>query len=314
MMVSPVLLVLGSLLIFASLLLLFIVVLKPSAGAVPLSRRRPDMPAELSVFGRVSSSTVGAVDDALGKSGGLYSKDLLYDAGVKTSPADFTVFVLSMSFVAGLLVGFLSNVVLGLLVACIVPLVARVVLSMRRDKRRARFDAQLPDTIQTLIGGLRAGHSVMRSIDAVAAEAEAPASEELARIVNETRIGKDSHQAIEEAALRMDSEDFRWIAQAIQIHREVGGDLAEVLEHVLETIRERSQIKGQVRALSAEGKMSAYILMALPVGIALLFSVLNPPYILTLVQNFLGFLMIGASAVMYAIGGFWLSRIIKIKF
>jgi tight adherence protein B len=314
MIVSPVVLGFGILLCFVSLLLLFVVVLKPQAGAIPLGRRRPDVPQELSVFSRVSSSTVGAVDDALGKSGGLYGKDLLYDAGVKMRPADFTVFILSISLVAGLLIGFLSHAVLGLLVACVGPIVARVVLSIKRDKRRARFDAQLPDTIQTLIGGLRAGHSVMRAIDAVAAEAEEPASEELARIVNETRIGKDSHLAIEEAAARMDSEDFRWIAQAIQIHREVGGDLAEVLEHVLETIRERSQIKGQVRALSAEGKMSAYILMGLPVGIALLFGVINPPYILMLVENILGFVMIGASAVMYAIGGFWLSRIIKIKF
>ncbi|MHA7279177.1 type II secretion system F family protein [Arthrobacter sp. MDT2-2] len=314
MILSPVVLGFGILLCFVSLLLLFVVVLKPRAGAIPLSRRRPDVPQELSVFSRVSSSTVGAVDDALGKSGGLYGKDLLYDAGVKMRPADFTVFILSISLVAGLLIGFLSHAVLGLLVACVGPIIARVVLSIRRDKRRARFDAQLPDTIQTLIGGLRAGHSVMRAIDAVAAEAEEPASEELARIVNETRIGKDSHLAIEEAAARMDSEDFRWIAQAIQIHREVGGDLAEVLEHVLETIRERSQIKGQVRALSAEGKMSAYILMGLPVGIALLFGVINPPYILMLVENILGFVMIGASAVMYAIGGFWLSRIIKIKF
>ncbi|MDN4610763.1 type II secretion system F family protein [Arthrobacter burdickii] len=314
MMVSPVVLGFGILLCFVSLLLLFAVVLKPRAGAIPLSRRRPGVPQELSVFSRVSSSTVGAVDDALGKSGGLYGKDLLYDAGVKMRPADFTVFVLSMSLVAALLVGFLSHVVLGLLVAIIVPFLARLVLSLKRDKRRARFDAQLPDTIQTLIGGLRAGHSVMRAIDAVAADAEAPASEELGRIVNETRIGKDSHLAIEEAAIRMDSEDFRWIAQAIQIHREVGGDLAEVLEHVLETIRERSEIKGQVRALSAEGKMSAYILMAVPVAIAVLFGIINPPYMLVLVQNFLGILMICASAVMYAIGGFWLSRVIKIKF
>ncbi|MEC5199149.1 tight adherence protein B [Arthrobacter sp. PL16] len=314
MMLSPVVLGFGMLLCFVSLLLLFVVVLKPRAGAIPLSRRRPDVPQELSVFSRVSSSTVGAVDDALGKSGGLYGKDLLYDAGVKTKPADFTVFVLSMSLVAGLLTGLLAHVVLGLLVVGVGPLVARVVLSMKRDKRRANFDAQLPDTIQTLIGGLRAGHSVMRSIDAVAADADAPASEELARIVNETRIGKDSHLAIEEAAARMDSEDFRWIAQAIQIHREVGGDLAEVLEHVLETIRERSEIKGQVRALSAEGKMSAYILMAVPVCIAIMFAFLNPPYMLVLIENLLGILMIVAAAVMYAIGGFWMSRIIKIKF
>ncbi|WP_026549094.1 type II secretion system F family protein [Arthrobacter sp. Br18] len=307
-------LVLGTLLCFFSMLVLFVVVFKPRAGSVSLDRRRPNVAPELSVFSRVSSSTVGAVDEVLGKSGGLYGKELLYNAGVKMKSADFTVFILTISLVAGLVFGFLSHILFGLLVAVIVPIGARAVLSIKSDKRRGRFDAQLPDTIQTLIGGLRAGHSVMRALDAVAAESDAPTSEELARIVNETRIGKDSQVAIEEAARRMDSEDFRWLAQAIQIHREVGGDLAEVMEHVLETIRERSQIKAQVRALSAEGKMSAYILMAVPIAIALLFSVMNPPYILTLVENLLGIIMIIAAVLMYAIGGFWLSRTIKIKF
>ena len=108
----------------------------------------------------------------------------------------------------------------------------------------------------------------MHALDSAAQEFDAPTSEELARIVNEVRMGRNPEETMTETARRMDSEDFSWIAEAIQINREVGGDLSEVLDQVGDTIRERAQIKGQVRALSAEGKMSAYILIALPFGIS----------------------------------------------
>jgi tight adherence protein B len=154
----------------------------------------------------------------------------------------------------------------------------------------------------------------MRSIEAAANEADAPTSEELTRIVNEVRIGMDAQLALEEAATRMDSEDFRWIGQAIQINREVGGDLAEVLEQVAGTIRERSEIKGQIRALSGEGKMSAYILMAMPIVVAIMISFINPGYTDVFFTEPVGIAMLIASLVMFAVGGFWMSRIVKIKF
>jgi tight adherence protein B len=247
-------------------------------------------------------------------SGGPYNRDLLYNAGVKMSPADFTVAVAIAAFLAGVLGGLLTNPLIGVLLALATPFVARLFLSIRRDKRRGKFEAQLTSTIQMLIGGLRVGHSVMRTIEAAAQEADSPTSEELTRIVNETKIGKDARQAIEDAAERMDSEDFRWIGQAIQINREVGGDLAEVLEQVAGTIRERSEIKGHVRSLSAEGKMSAYILMALPIAVAMFLGAINPGYLNVFVQKPIGFVMMGVSLLMFIIGGFWMSRIVKIKF
>ena len=165
-----------------------------------------------------------------------------------------------------------------------------------------------------LAGGLRAGHSLLRSVDAVAQEAESPTSEEFARLVNETRLGRDLKDSMLDAARRLKSEDFDWTGQAIEIHREVGGDLAEVLDHVGETIRERSEIKGQVQSLSAEGKLSAYILIALPVGMFLFLSAANPGYMGALYSNFLGWVMLGVSVVLLALGSWWLSRVVKIKF
>ncbi|UVJ38528.1 type II secretion system F family protein [Arthrobacter sp. CJ23] len=297
-----------------ALLLLIFVVLKPRYGAIPAERRRIGSQPDQSGIGRVSQSAVTLVDGVIGESGGPFNRGVLFNAGIKQAPADFTVSVAVASLVMGILGMLLVNVVIGILLAAATPFLARLFLAILTDKRRAKFEAQLSDTIQMLIGGLRVGHSVMRSIEAAANESDAPTSEEFSRIVNETRVGKDSRQAIDDSAERMDSEDFRWIGQAIQINREVGGDLAEVLEQVAGTIRERSEIKGHVRALSAEGKMSAYILMAMPVLVGLILSMINPGYMSLFIETPIGIAMLVAIVVLFVVGGFWLSRIVKIKF
>ena len=145
-------------------------------------------------------------------------------------------------------------------------------------------------------------------------EAESPTAEEFARVVNETRIGRDLNDSLERSAERMRSEDFNWVAQAIAIHREVGGDLAGVLDEVGHTIRERNQIRRQVAALSAEGKMSAYILVALPFVVTGILLITSTAYILKFVQSPLGFVMIGAAAVMLIIGALWMKKAVQIIF
>lgn len=312
---SPAIFATAVLLCLAALVVLFLVVLRPRYGTLSVDRRRPDAgQQDHTAMTRVSESTVKAMGGVLGESGGPYNKDVLYNAGVKMAPADFTVMVIVIAFVAGLLGTLMGNLPIGILLAGLTPFVAKIMLVVRRDKRRGRFESQLIDTIQMLIGGLRVGHSIMRSIEAAAQEADAPTTEELSRIVNESRIGKDPGQAIDEAADRMDSEDFRWIGQAIQINREVGGDLAQVLEEVAGTIRERSEIKGQVRSLSAEGKMSAIILMAMPVAVAVMMSFINPSYMAIFIETGMGNILMVVSLVMFVAGGFWMSRTVKIKF
>ena len=144
-----------------------------------------------------------------------------------------------------------------------------------------------------MAGSLRAGHSLLRAVDSVSQEAEAPTSEEFSRIVNETRVGRDLNDALDEVAERMGSDDFTWVAQAIAIHREVGGNLAEVLDAVGHTIRERNEIRRQVKALSAEGKLSAIVLMALPFGVTGFISLTNPGYIAKFTQSLTGYAMLG---------------------
>lgn len=311
---SPMIFVLAVALCLSALVLVVFVVFKPRFGFVPMERRRLGVQQDRSAVARVSQTAVNAVENVIGESGGPYNREVLYNAGVKMAPADFTVGVALASLLTGAFAALLTHPLLGLLAGAATPFLAKVVLVVLRDRRRAKFEEQLTDTIQMLIGGLRVGHSVLRSVEAAAQEADAPTSEELLRIVNETRIGKDARLAFDDVADRMDSEDFRWISQAIQINREVGGDLAEVLEQVAGTIRERSEIKGQIRSLSAEGKMSAYVLMAMPVGVAFILAFINPGYLNVFVEKPLGLLMLASAIVMFTVGGFWMSRVVKIKF
>jgi tight adherence protein B len=251
----------------AAVLVGFVIVV-PGTPEVPLDRRRPfelDPPSKLT---RLTGSTVGALDRFLsGRTFRFFSQEALELAGLKMRQAEFLVLVLAGG-VVGALVGLLvGGIALALILFILAPVVGRLVLGVRAGRRRSKFDEQLGDTLQLLTGGLRAGHSILRAIDAAAAESQSPTSEEMRRVIAETSLGRDMLASLNDTAERMQNEDFVWISQAIQINREVGGNLAEVLDQVNETIRERSEIKGHIKALAAEGKFSAYILLALPVGI-----------------------------------------------
>ncbi|WP_350002036.1 type II secretion system F family protein [Pseudarthrobacter sp. WHRI 8279] len=307
-------LVAGVLMIFTAMIVLFVVVLKPGS-AIPLSRRRPDVASASSRLTVLTDSAVGAINKQLkGKNDFLVSREKLERAGLKTQPADFLL-MMGAGTVAGTVFGFLlGGLFFAILMLAVVPAGMMAYLSLLTSRRKSKFDEQLPDTLQMLTGSMRAGHSLMRAIDASARETDAPMSEELSRIVNETRIGRDLGESMIDVSARTGSEDFAWISQAIDIHREVGGDLAEVLDHVGETIRDRNQIRRQVKALSAEGKMSAAVLMGLPVVLFFALILINAQYAKTFTSTVPGFLMLGAAAVMLTAGGFWLSRLIKPKY
>lgn len=304
----------GILFVFAAVVILFAVVFK-SQNVIPVSRRRPDAVVTTSGLTRLTDSAVGAINKRLkARSGFLVDREKLERAGLKTQPANFLLMMGAGAFV-GLVVGFLlGGILIGILLAAAVPGGMLGYLSLLASRRRSKFDEQLPDTLQMLTGSMRAGHSLLRAIDASAQESDAPMSEELSRIINETRIGRDLGESMLDVSARTGSEDFSWISQAIEIHREVGGDLAEVLDHVGETIRDRNQIHRQVKALSAEGKMSAAVLMGLPVVLFFALILINEQYAKTFTTTVPGFLMLGAAGVMLTAGGFWLSRLIKPKY
>ncbi|GAA2147047.1 hypothetical protein GCM10009825_41120 [Arthrobacter humicola] len=311
---SPLTFVGGLLLVYAALAIVFTFVFK-SRSAVPLSRRRPDAAPQTSSLTRLTDQAVHALNKGVRRGGaGILNRDKLDAAGLKKGPGDYLLMAGALTF-AAVVAGFLmGGAFFAVLLLVLTPVALVLSLNVVVSRRRRKFDEQVPDTLQMFTGGLRAGHSLLRAIDAAAQENEAPMAEELNRVVNETRIGRDLGESLDEVARRTDNEDFGWIARSVEIHREVGGDLAEVLDHVGETIRDRTQIRGQVRALSAEGRISAIVLMALPVVMFAALTFLNPFYARVFTSTLPGYLMIAAAAVLLAIGGFWLSRLIKPKF
>ncbi len=315
MTMSPMLLVVGVVAVAAALLVLTLVVLPAGPSRVPLNRLDPSVAPVASPFAGAGAAAGAAVEKVLVKRGRTASgAAALERAGMSMRLPDFVLVVGLATVVLGVVVFVLGGLLLGLLTLAAVPFGAKLFLKFRASRRQAAFADQLDDSLQLMAGSLRAGHSLLRAVDSVSSEADAPTSEEFSRIVNETRVGRDLNDALDEVAERMGSDDFTWIAQAIAIHREVGGNLAEVLDAVGQTIRERNAIRRQVKALSAEGKLSAIVLMALPFGVFGFISMTNPGYIAKFTQSLTGYAMLAAALVMLLVGGLWLRSTVRIKF
>jgi tight adherence protein B len=313
--VSPVLLVVGVGAVAAALLVLAFVVLPAGPRRVPLSRLDPSVAPSASALAGAGAAAGAAVEKVLVRRGRLASgAAALERAGISMRLPDFVLAVGAVTVVLGTLGFVVGGFVLGLLLAVVVPFGAKLLLKVRASRRQAAFADQLDDSLQLMAGSLRAGHSLLRAVDSVSHEAEAPTSEEFSRIVNETRVGRDLNDALDEVAERMGSDDFTWVAQAIAIHREVGGNLAEVLDAVGNTIRERNAIRRHVKALSAEGKLSAVVLMALPFGVTFFISLTNPAYIAKFTESAAGYGMLGAAGVMLLVGALWLKSTVRITF
>jgi tight adherence protein B len=309
------LLLLGLAALAVALLLLALVVLPGGPGRVPLARLDPTVAPPTSALAGAGAAAGAAVEKVLVKRGRLVAgAAALENAGIAMTLPDFVLVVALGTIGTAVLGVLLAGVVVGLLLAAAVPLGARLVVKVKAGRRRARFADQLDDALQLMASSLRAGHSLLRAVDGVSHDAPAPMAEEFARIVNETRVGRDLGEAIDEVAARMASDDFLWVAQAISIHREVGGNLAEVLDAVGHTIRERNAIRRQVKALSAEGKLSAVVLMALPFGIIGFISMTNPGYLEKFTESLLGYGMLAVSSVMLLVGAVWLKKTVTIRF
>ena len=309
------LLLAGLLAVTGALLLLALVVLPAGPRRVPLSRLDPAVARPASALAGASAAAGAAVERVLARRGlAARGTAALERAGVATALPDVVLLVGLGTVVLGALGLLLGGVLLALLLAALVPLATKVLLGLRRGRRQAAFADQLDDSLQLMASSLRAGHSLLRAVDSVSQEAAAPTSEEFARIVTETRVGRDLGDALDDVAERTASDDFRWVAQAIGIHREVGGNLAEVLDTVGHTIRERNAIRRQVKALSAEGKLSAVVLMALPFGIVAFLLVTNPAYLAGFTEGLAGYVMIATVVVLLTVGGLWLKKTVAIRF
>ena len=186
-------------------------------------------------------------------------------------------------------------------------------LEIRRKKRLRAFETQLPDTLNLLSGSMRAGFSFSQGLEAVADEATEPSRRELQRVVAESRLGRPVEDAMEDAAGRMHSIDLLWAVMAIRIQREVGGNLAELLDTVARTMTERERLKREIMALTAEGRMSAWILGIFPPLFGVVLYMVQPGYMGKLLHSGMGITAVGVSAVVAVLGFVWLRKIMAIE-
>ena len=240
--------------------------------------------------------------------------DRLESAGLNMRVAEFVLISLGSAFIPPLLALIITR---NLLVAGIVVLLGTVApflyLSVRASRRQAKFEEQLPSTLQLLSGALQAGHSLQQAVDTVVHEAGDPIAGEFQRVLTEARLGRPLEEAFEAMAKRTNSVDFTWTVMAIRLQRQVGGNLAEVLNTVSQTIRERYTLKRQVKALSAEGRLSSLILSILPVLMFAALLIFNPLFLRPLFTTSMGIMLMGGAAVLMIFGVFWLKKITEIK-
>jgi len=236
-------------------------------------------------------------------------------AAVARKPAEWTLLGGGVAVVVAAAVGVLTgNVFIGVLVGALVSWVGmRILLSFLIRRRRGAFAEQLPDLLQLLASSLQSGFSLLQALDAAVREAAQPAGGEFARALAEARLGADLEDGLETIADRMDSDDLRWTVMAIRIQRGIGGNLAEVLMSTVNTIRERGYLRRQVHAISAESRLSAYVLVALPVVVGAFEFLTRPTYMRPLYTTHVGEFMLAGAVVLMVVGIVLMRQMIKIE-
>jgi tight adherence protein B len=238
---------------------------------------------------------------------------MLERANLPLRPAEAIFFyaagVVLLAVVLLVIAGGAFTALIGVILVALIP---PAVLSFLANRRRKQFESLLPDTLQLLSSTLRAGYSLMQGVEAVSQEVSEPMGRELRRVVTEARLGRPLEESLDGVALRMDSGDFGWATMAIRIQREVGGNLAELLVTVADTMTERERLRRDVNALTAEGKISAIVLGIMPLGLGLFIYAANPGYLDPLFDETVGKIMVVGAGLLMLGGFYWMKKTIEI--
>lgn len=258
---------------------------------------------------RVEKSTWG---DSLARS--------LARADLKFKPGEFIAFIVIIAITLGGGAWFLGGTdptaklvsgVIGLVMGIALPI---VYVRSQQGRRLTKFNNQLGDMLNLMVNGLRAGYSTMQAMEAVSKELPAPISEEFRRVVQEMQLGIPMDKALENLLRRIPSEDLDFVVTAINVQREVGGPLAEILDTIAYTIRERVRIKGEIKVMTAQVTMSGRILSGVPFAVFLLIWIINQEYMMEFFKNPLcGGIAIGTGLIMIAVGYFIMMKIADIE-
>jgi tight adherence protein B len=246
-------------------------------------------------------------------------------ADVKLRVSEYVILVLLSAAGVGALAYFYfdRNVILMIIGAIIGLRLPRMYIGFAANRRMNTFNNQLGDTLNLWVNALRSGYSVLQGMETIATELPPPVSREFERVVQEVRLGLSVEQALANMYRRVPSDDLDLVITAVNIQREVGGNLAEVLDTISHTIRERVRIKGEIRTLTAQGRISGWIISLLPVALGFLLYTINPEYVSQLwirERPFIipevfpcGWLVIGIGAIMIGIGALLISKIVNIE-
>jgi tight adherence protein B len=272
---------------------------------------RPDQVlAETAVLKRIVGLTGRLADRA-----GLLSRteDALEGADLPLRPPEALFFYSIGVFVVALLGIMVFPPGLALILIAAAAILPVAWLHRKRKKRLREFQIQLPGTLNLLSGSMRAGFSFAQGLESVANEATEPTRRELQRVFTESRLGRPIEDALEDSANRMTSVDLMWAVMAIRIQREVGGNLAELLDTVADTMTQRERIRHEIKALTAEGRFSGIILGIFPIAFAGVLYLVQPDYISELFHSSVGIMAMIASGIMTFFGFLWLKKILAIE-
>ena len=241
-------------------------------------------------------------------------ENALEQANLAIRPGEAIAGALAAAAIVGIMALVLTGepftaIVVGVLAA---SLAAGIIAAVASQQRR-RFEEQLPDTLNLIATSLRAGYSMLQALEAVTQESPDPTAREFRRVLNEIRLGRSATEALQDSARRMESLDFDWVVLAFTIQREVGGNLAEVLQTTSETMLHRGRLRREMRALTAEGRISAVVLGSTPFVLFGFLFLGNRAYLEPMLESRVGMIAIGLSLALLAIGLVWLSRVIKVE-
>jgi tight adherence protein B len=236
----------------------------------------------------------------------------LEQANIPLSPGEAITAAFGIAVIAGLFGWITNGIIGGVIYFGVVILLTFGLIKWTGGREKRRFENQLPDTLTLISTSLRAGYSLLQAVEAVAAEAPDPTAREFGRAIAEARLGRSVTEALDGITSRTQSKDFQWAVMAIEIQREVGGNLAEVLQTVADTMLQRNRLRGEIKALTAEGRISAFVLGSLPFVMGLFLWTTNADYIAPLFEETFGLIALGVGVVLMAGGIFWLRKIIDI--
>jgi tight adherence protein B len=241
-------------------------------------------------------------------------ESMIISAGLPIKPEEYVLFQWICTALIGGLLQLITGNFLFLIIGCLLGFyLPRWYLKKKRRERLAKFNKGLPDMLSTIVGSLRAGFSFQQALKSVTEEAESPIKEEMEMVLKEMQYGSSLEDSLNSLKDRMPSEDLDLMIQAILIQRQVGGNLATVLDKIVETIRDRMKIQGHIKTLTAQGKLSGLVVALLPVGLGFLLYLIEPEYIGSLFKHPIGLALMGAGAVSGSIGFILIKKITTIE-